>query len=663
MLMQKSQAHFKSNVLPRLASWGTGVLVALLLWMNGLEGIFDLQVSNLQLQHLGTRFKPSPEIALLVIDDASLQLMERKVGRWPWPRSLLARLIRACDGARAVGVDILLLERDRVHAHDDEELAEALRRNQRTALAGVFVDDLVGTAPSPAAGSLQRSLIPTAGNRTFRIQKLLQQFLPPLPLFAESASRIGHVNFFPSQDHLLRSYSYALSTDQGFMPSLIAATLMADRDHPLTPDQILNADPILHPDTTKLLFYHEPFLKYSAIEILSGDRSTLPPKWAEGRIVLVGVEAQGLHDLRATPMAGRTSGIEIHATALSNWLQQTWLQTLSPWGVLLVACVFAATPLLFWNATLPVMMFRWALVLLGYVCLGIMAFYFMAFRVPWVAPCSGFLGTAAGMLVFIVRRERNLRQRIEEIESMKQMLGNMLVHDLRSPLSSLLMLVESVIPLQPQDSKSRQRLGTAITEGNRLNAMIQSLLEIQRMEAGRMQLRRTSFDWGGLVEESLGRFQERAEKLELKLERIPTDLRAEIHGDRDLLGRVLANLLDNAMAFATPKTTITCESQIQMDDPPSLLVRVSNHGPVLDASMREQVIIPFSQGTQKGRRDGRRGLGLGMAFCRLAIAAHGGSVRYISPAPNWNDGVCIEWQIHMRPPQKSPAEVTHETTT
>lgn len=651
-----------SNFRWRLISWGAGMAVALSLWFNGFATIFDLQISNQHLQWFGTRFKPSPEIVLVVIDDASLQFMERKVGRWPWPRSLISQLVRASDSAEALGIDILFLEHDHIHPHDDAELADALRQNHHTALAGVFSDELMQETSSSENEGVFRSLIPYTGTHQFKVQKLFQQYLPPLRLFANAANHTGHVNFLPSQDRLLRSYSYALPTDKGYVPSLVIATLMARDSRSLKPESIPGAPPMMSPDTTELLFYHESFVKYSAVDILAENHTMIPPRWAEGRIVLLGVEAHGLHDLRATPLAGRTSGLEIHATALSNWLQRTWIRSFPTWGILLIASLFSAMPVLFWNSELPSMIFRWSLVLLGYLCLGVLAFHFMAFRIPWTVPCTGFLGTAGCMLIFFVRHERKLHRRIEELQKMKQMLGNMLLHDLRAPLNSLLMLMESIIPSHSENSKSRQRLTTAITEGNRLSAMLQSLLDIHRMEAGRLQLRCAFFDWNELTSEALTRFQLQANKMELTLENIPANDPAKIHADRDLLARVLANLIDNALNFTPPKTIITCESHIIESLPPSLLFRISNHGQTLDASLQERIFDSFEQGVQRGRREGHRGLGLGLSYCKLAIAAHGGNIRCISPVPGWTDGVRVEFRIPTQLHSESTIKPIHEPT-
>ena len=215
-------AHWDSA---RLLCCGVGLMAVLLIESSGMGEMLDLQVTNWLFQYLGTRFKPSPQIVLVTIDDGSLQLMEPKIGRWPWPRSHLARLVQACEGAAGVGVDVLLLERDRFQPENDAVFAAAVRHHGRVALSGAFVDELVRGTPS-LPPFVQRSLIPYgAATPHPRPQYLAQQFLAPLPVMGEAASRIGHANFFPARDHVLRSYSYLMTTDRGWMPSLAVATV------------------------------------------------------------------------------------------------------------------------------------------------------------------------------------------------------------------------------------------------------------------------------------------------------------------------------------------------------------------------------------------------------------------------------------------------------
>ena len=109
--------------------------------------------------------------------------------------------------------------------------AAELKQSGRVALAGAFVEDLIRKTPEPISPIVQRSLLQFDGEPyKISVQYLIQQFLTPVPLIGEVAGRVGHVNFFPSSDRILRTYPYFISTNRGLAPSLAIATLMVATD-------------------------------------------------------------------------------------------------------------------------------------------------------------------------------------------------------------------------------------------------------------------------------------------------------------------------------------------------------------------------------------------------------------------------------------------------
>jgi signal transduction histidine kinase len=633
---------------PRLTCVLAGWVVGLAVLACGLAEAIDFQLVNFLYRSLGARFQPSPEVVLLVVDDASLQLMEPRVGRWPWPRSCLARLVEATQGAACVGMDILLCEGDPLHPGSDRELAEALRRHGRVALVGAFGENLV-KAP-PAGPALRQSLLATsAGLRNLPPRHLLQEFMMPLPLFADAAGRIGHANFYPSPDNLLRAYPYLEPTDRGLIPSLAIATLMAD---PLRQElQRLAAHPGLLKEAVgplELVFYRQPFVRYSAIDVLETKRLALPADWAKGKIVLIGVEGKGLYDLRATPAGGDRSGLEIHATALSNWLQRTWLLSLPAWGVFLLVALFSLVPVCFWDMRLPRVLGHWVLLIVGYSAGIALAFHFVPVRMPWTAPILAFTAAAFARLADTVRREYSLRRHLEELQQMRQMLSNMLLHDLNAPLAGMTMLIESVLPQQPAGSKGRQRLEDALAEGSRLSSLLRTVLDIQRMESGRMQLTPTSFDWNRLVAATVERLAQRAAQRSLQIEISSDKPSVEVLGDAALLERVLLNLLGNAVQYASENTVIVCRTVLSSTPDECLTCSVTNHGPVLTPADQERIFEPFMRAVSGHRSTAHAGFGLGLAFCKLAVLAHGGKLSCKSPVFNETEGVSMEFSIPLK---------------
>lgn len=610
-----------------------GAGIALTLRIFGVT--FDSQITTQLFQKLGTSFAPSQEIVLVSVDDASLQLLDPKVGRWPWPRSYITQIVEACGSAGSIGIDILFLEGDRLHPEDDVLFGKAIGRQGHVALAGAFVDDMV-TVGSVESALLKRSLMRLPAKGRSQRQAELKQLLSPIPAIADEANRMGHSNFSPSRDHLLRSYNYFISTAEGELPSLAVATASAAQGSSRILEHREEAGL-----SQELLFYSRPFRRISAVQLIAG--GPLPAHWCDGKMVLIGVEAKGLHDLRATPNAGAVSGLEVHATALSNLLQRTWIRSLPPWVALLFALACSALPILWWEAPLQKVLLRWTWMIAAFFAGAGLAFHFSAFRVPWTEPFFAFLGSAGCRLILAIQRERALRTRLQELQEMRTMLGNMLVHDLRSPLGSITMILGMLVSGKSDPARTQRRTELALGEATRMTVLVQSLLDIHRMEVGRMVLHRKKFIWDHVVEEVEKSLSPRADAEKLQIERrnnLPT---TEIYADREILKRVLVNLVDNALGFATPGTVVVCDSFIEGG---FLTVKVINAGPLLDPADQKEIFEIYSQGSTEGRRFAG-GAGLGLAFCKLAIVGHGGIIHCISPAPGLQDGVCVEWRLPL----------------
>ncbi|MDD2708561.1 MAG: CHASE2 and HATPase_c domain-containing protein [Verrucomicrobiae bacterium] len=630
---------------PRLVCGLAGLMMAAASILTHLDQLIDLQTTNLFFKNIGARFAPDNRIVLLSIDDVALQILEPQFGRWPWPRTQLARLIAACQEARAIGVDILLPERDQASPQNDQELAVALRSNGRVALAGTFVEDLVRSAKTMES-SVKTSPFPNSSRPIF-IHHLHAQFLPPIPLFAGAAAAIGHANFRASEDQLLRAYSFYETTDRGLLPSLAIATLQAASLNPSVPGNW---------DDRELVYYNTPFARYSAVDILKKTGSRVAPAWMRDKLVLIGVEAHGLYDLRATPI-GTRSGLEIHATALSNWLQGIRLLSLPPWIIWLGACLAGLLPLVQWDMQMRRMVFWWLLAGTGYIALAGLAFHFATLRLPVAAPLLASLAGIFSRLAIVLNREKQRRLQLEELQKMKQMLNNMLLHDLNAPLSNMIMLVESA--LSTANEKGQRRLTDALAEGRRLAELLHTLLDIQRMESGHGKLRLVQFNWSDLVQDTWRRLAAQAEKGELTPEISVEGTPSEMEGDTGMLGRVLQNLLDNALQHAAPQTTVVCKTQFDTPHPGWLTFRLMNHGPVIAPEDQTRIFEPFIQAKNlKAGLSRRHGLGLGLAFCKLAIFAHHGKLRCVSPIPEWNDGVAFEVALPLKqanpPDAKSP---------
>lgn len=213
----------------------------------------------------------------------------------------------------------------------------------------------------------------------------------------------------------------------------------------------------------------------------------------------------------------------------------------------------------------------------------------------------------------------------KELERMREDVTRMIVHDLRSPLAAILgglELIENAAREQPRDSLLVQALDIATYSAQRLRDLVDSLLDISRLEAGQTKLNQQPHTLTALVHSAISVVSPLADEAGLRLKvEVPDDL-PPVEVDEELIERVLINLLDNAVKFTPLGGRITVSAQ--PEDGAFVRCSVRDAGPGIPREYLDRIFERFVQiPGQSGRR---RGTGLGLAFCRLAVEAHGGRI-------------------------------------
>jgi signal transduction histidine kinase len=209
-------------------------------------------------------------------------------------------------------------------------------------------------------------------------------------------------------------------------------------------------------------------------------------------------------------------------------------------------------------------------------------------------------------------------------------LSQLVVHDLKGPLTSILILLELTCEnldpaLQP---RILEDLGVALREGKRLLAMVQDLLAIGRLEEGALRLDPRPHQLRPILE-SIRQVHGPAATVRGALLEVhgPADLSCVFDGP--LVHRMVENLVVNALRF------VSRGQHIEVSAAPSeggLLLRVANDGPPISPERREGLFQ--KQATPEGTASWQN-FGLGLTFCRLIAEAHGGSIA-LEEAPGWN---------------------------
>ena len=221
-------------------------------------------------------------------------------------------------------------------------------------------------------------------------------------------------------------------------------------------------------------------------------------------------------------------------------------------------------------------------------------------------------------------------QELKRLDSLRDSLALMLVHDLRTPLTTMIAPLEMLRKGQLGQLVELQQeaVDMCTRGGHRLMALVNELLDINKMESGEMRLDKDVADMLTLTREAVEEVGQlsRSQTTKINIE-VPPDLPA-VEVDDDLLRRALMNLVANALKYA-PKggeVNITARTTCEAGSlSPVMEVAVQDNGPGIAPEDRQRIFDKFGQ--VETRKPGRKtSTGLGLTFCKLAVEAHGGRI-------------------------------------
>lgn len=242
----------------------------------------------------------------------------------------------------------------------------------------------------------------------------------------------------------------------------------------------------------------------------------------------------------------------------------------------------------------------------------------------------GVLAHQAGVAVDRARlaAESRRRRTLEEVDRLRSALVGSVSHDLRTPLASIKAsvcdLADPTIDLTDDDRRTLLR--TIEEETDRLSRFVTNLLDMSRIEAGALEVRREATPLNELVDEVLHRTESVLQRhpVEVEIGDVPL-----VDVDYFLIGQVLANLLENAGRYTPPDTLIRITAA-----PIGrwVEVRVSDRGPGIPPVERERIFDAFYRPSGDRSRGQTQGTGMGLAISAGVVAAHDGHI-WTEPTP------------------------------
>ena len=226
-----------------------------------------------------------------------------------------------------------------------------------------------------------------------------------------------------------------------------------------------------------------------------------------------------------------------------------------------------------------------------------------------------------GVLLGAIAVFQDLRQ-LREVERLKSDFVALVSHELRTPLTAILGCAQSILEMNGSSDPARTREFVQIIaeQGDRLQELIDNLLNLSQVEAGALRLRRELLQPSDVIRNVLRQMRDRLSGL-----RVQTDIAPSlpcVSADTRRIEQILLNLLDNARKFSGPDGIITVSASATAS---MVMISVSDQGPGIPPAERMRVFERFYQLEQPTTRN-VGGTGLGLAICKALVEAHGGHI-------------------------------------
>jgi len=571
------------------------------------------------------------DVVIVSIDEQSLA----ELGRWPWSRSHHARLIQQLknDGAKVIGLDLILTEEEIKDPQADIELAQAIAAAGNVVLP-IVIDEI------SANGYLVETL--------------------PLSAFAQPSAAMGRVHAELDVDAIARSIFLWEGVGSAFWPHFSQALLQVAKQKPFASTTFPTKD---SPGALYTLFKNqqrwinfvsgtEHFHAISYNQVLKGAFSK---GMFENKIVLVGATAAGIAEMLPTSISGvqrPMSGVEFLANSLVSMRDETLIIKAPSWLNALSCAILAAVPMLWlplltaragfiWSAVyfftvlalsvvLPIFWHVWILTS-GALTAILIAYPVWAWKRLEVA--SKFLDSELSRLRAELSRlnaddfpliqtsaQDPLQMRIAQVQQTTSLLQRIeaeqkdilafISHDIRLPLANAdLLLSSGNEPVHPAHHQVRK-------------ALIWAEEFVQTSHAQMLDPKTfVELDLAALAHQAIDDFYPMARQKNITLVRMLPEEPAWVNGKFDLLLRAVFNLISNAIKFTVEGTTVEIQMKLE-----GAIVRINicDHGPGIPKENINRLFRRFSR-TEDAQRS-QQGVGLGLYFVQTVAKKHNGSV-------------------------------------
>jgi signal transduction histidine kinase len=215
----------------------------------------------------------------------------------------------------------------------------------------------------------------------------------------------------------------------------------------------------------------------------------------------------------------------------------------------------------------------------------------------------------------------------KELDELKSQFFANVSHELRTPLALIIGPAEKLLASTTLDEQSRRELDVVLRNARTLLGRVNDLLDMAKLEAGKMRVRWTEVDLVQLVTLVAAHFDSLAAERRIRLT-VETPEQAPAQVDADKMQRALLNLLSNAFKFVSADGVVRCTLRLTADD---AFLEVADDGPGVPPALRETVFERFRQADGGATRTAG-GTGLGLSIAKEMVELHGGTIE-VAAAP------------------------------
>jgi len=448
----------------------------------------------------------------------------------------------------------------------------------------------------------------------------------PLERFRRHAVAVGHVHAEPDdQDQVTRSISLEKTTDRVRSWALSLEGLRVSRGVQIVPQEPagdIQVGGTTIPARSRILrisFAAQPPIPRVSIQALKDHPES--SSVFTGKTVFVGDTSLNSVDRKMTPL-GDLPGVEIHAQAFETLAHASFLVDAPRWmdvvfaALLVIAAGFAFAYVPGWQANVIAAVILLTGSIMPYVFFthNLVFSFITPFSAAWLS-----VVIAAAYEHLVVRRA--LRRAEAERVRYQQSL-HFVTHEMRTPLTAIQGSSELITRYANMPEEKRKQMALLInSESKRLARMIEMFLNVERLSAGQMELKKESFEVGDLMTTCVDRVRPLAERKNIRIHMDPPQHEC-LAGDRELMEYAFYNLLTNAVKYSPQQTEVTAGATRQNGH---IRISVQDQGIGMDQKEVRKIFQKFYR-TKKAEESGEVGTGIGLSIVEQIVTQHGGTI-------------------------------------